>query len=139
MPSQHDALLLPSADIPFGPLQPRFLPLDLSTELPHRGMLLGIDAEFVAFSTAEKTVVGGMEVVTRPARLGLARVSVVRGEGSLLGACLIDDHVRTVEPVVDYLTRFSGVQVSLSVGLRLLGGFLGRGSCVPCPRPSADG
>lgn len=88
----------------------RFTPLDMSTEAPRPGMLLGIDAEFVAFSTAEKTVENGVEIVTRPARLGLARVSVVRGEGPRGVTCCLDDHVRAVEPVVDYLTRFSGVQ-----------------------------
>ena len=48
-----------------------------------------------------------MEV--RRARLGLARVSVVRGEGPALGAACIDDYVRTLEPVTDYLTKWSGL------------------------------
>ena len=35
---------------------------------------------------------------------------VVRGDpGDRTGTCFIDDHVRRVEPVWDYLTRFSGV------------------------------
>ena len=37
-------------------------------------------------------------------------MSVVRGdEGPREGMCNIDDYVRTVEPVYDYLTRFSGL------------------------------
>ncbi len=45
----------------------------------------------------------------RTARLGLARVSVVRGEGPAAGTACIDDYIRTLEPVADYLTRFSGL------------------------------
>lgn len=50
-----------------------------------------------------------MEVTTRPSRLGLARVSVVRGEGALEGTACIDDYIRSPEAVHDYLTRFSGI------------------------------
>ena len=43
-------------------------------------------------------------------RLGLARVSVVRGEsGPRRLVPVIDDYIRAVEPVYDYLTRFSGL------------------------------
>jgi PAB-dependent poly(A)-specific ribonuclease subunit 2 len=42
----------------------------------------------------------------RPSRLGLARVSVVRGAGPAKGTCCIDDYIRGVEPVYDYLTKF---------------------------------
>lgn len=91
-------------------LPSRFKPLDMNREAPRPGTLFGIDAEFVAYSNAEKTVEDGAEVITRPPRLGLARVSVVRGEGPHMGSCCIDDHVKTNEPVVDYLTRFSGLQ-----------------------------
>lgn len=41
----------------------------------------------------------------------LARVSVVRGDRSeRMGEVLIDDYIRTSEPVVDYLTKYSGIQ-----------------------------
>lgn len=54
----------------------------------------------------------------RTARLGLARVSVVRGEGPAAGTACIDDYIRTLEPVADYLTRFSGLaRVLLGLGL----------------------
>ncbi|KAG0613820.1 hypothetical protein M758_6G131500 [Ceratodon purpureus] len=87
-----------------------FLPFDMTTEFPLPRMLLGLDAEFVALSPAEKgTREDGGEYVKRPARLGLARVSVVRGEGVNAGVCCIDDYIRAVEPVYDYLTRYSGV------------------------------
>lgn len=39
-------------------------------------------------------------------RLALARVSVLRGEGPKCGEPCIDDYVRCVDPVYDYLTRY---------------------------------
>jgi hypothetical protein len=51
----------------------------------------------------------GVEVETRPSRLGLARVSIVRGSGPLSGQACIDDYIRAVEPVFDYLTKYSGL------------------------------
>ena len=42
-------------------------------------------------------------------RLGLGRVSLVRGGGPLWGTPCIDDYVRSVEPVYDHLTRYSGL------------------------------
>lgn len=51
----------------------------------------------------------GVEVETRPSRLGLARVVVVRGaSGPLQHVPIIDDYIRMTEPVYDYLTPFSG-------------------------------
>jgi hypothetical protein len=43
-------------------------------------------------------------------RLALARVSVLRGSGPAAGTAFIDDYVACVEPVVDYLTRWSGIR-----------------------------
>ena len=110
----------------------RFKPLDMSYEPPRPGMLLAIDAEFVALtpltdsssnSLAQSDLLnnssisvsglkGGGAVVEPPKtlpRLCLARVSVVRGEGPSAGHPCIDDHVRVVETVYDYLTRYSGI------------------------------
>lgn len=91
-------------------LLPRtFRPIELS-EAPKPGMVFAIDAEFVALSQAQMDIRSdGTEVMTRQARLGLGRVSVVRGEGASEGECCIDDYVRAVEPVHDYLTRYSGL------------------------------
>ena len=52
----------------------------------------------------------GTKKVLRPARLSLARVSVLRGEGPSEGAPFIDDHIHTSEVIVDYLTEFSGIR-----------------------------
>ena len=87
-----------------------FRVLDMQSERPGRGMLVGIDAEFVALSPPEKSIrADGTDVTLRPSRLGLARVSVVRGDGPNAGLPLQDDYIRSVEPVYDYLTRFSGL------------------------------
>ena len=46
----------------------------------------------------------------RPARLSLARVSVLRGDGPKQGVPFIDDHIHTSDMIVDYLTEFSGIK-----------------------------
>lgn len=48
----------------------------------------------------------GVEVEVRPSRLGLARVSVLRGQGPAKGTACIDDYIKSAEPVYDYLTKF---------------------------------
>jgi len=45
----------------------------------------------------------------RPTRLGLARVSVLRGGGEHEGLPFINDYITIAEPIVDYLTKWSGV------------------------------
>ena len=65
------------------------------------------------------TPCSGTGVEARAARLGLGRVSVVRGEGRLAGTPCIDDTIRSLEPVADHLTRYSGlVRAACSLYLR---------------------
>jgi PAB-dependent poly(A)-specific ribonuclease subunit 2 len=97
-------------------LPPRspFAPFDYESpkETPGPGTLLGIDAEFVSLAPAVKEPgPEGEEIVVQPVRLGLARVSVVRGDPDHPKRLVpvIDDYIRAVEPVHDYLTRFSGL------------------------------
>ncbi len=52
----------------------------------------------------------GARRVIRPARLSLARVSVLRGFGPKEGVPFIDDYIHTSETIVDYLTEYSGIQ-----------------------------
>ena len=52
----------------------------------------------------------GTRLVRRPSQMTLARVSVLRGEGSRTGVPFIDDHILTLEPIADYLTEFSGIR-----------------------------
>ncbi|KAK9820479.1 hypothetical protein WJX72_010776 [[Myrmecia] bisecta] len=88
--------------------RPSFTPLG-PDELPKPGALFALDAEFVALCAPEKVIRSGVEVESRPSRLGLARVSVVRGEGAKSGVPCIDDYIRSTEQVYDYLTKYSGI------------------------------
>ena len=99
MTPTHDERLALS----FTPLTPRELPVPT-------GSLVAIDAEFVAVTREiTRTDPRGRTVVVKPARLALARVSCVRGEGPLAGVPFIDSYIQQAEPVIDYLTRFSGL------------------------------
>ena len=57
----------------------------------------------------------GTKKVLRPARLSLARVSVLRGDGPKQGVPFIDDHIHTSEIIVDYVTEFSGIRCEHTV------------------------
>jgi PAB-dependent poly(A)-specific ribonuclease subunit 2 len=94
-------------------LKNTFTHLDPRSESPGRSGMktIGIDCEFVALSKTDKQLhPDGSETILKAARLVLARVSVVRGEGPLKNTPFIDDYVRAVEPVYDYLTRYSGLR-----------------------------
>ncbi|KAG6878679.1 hypothetical protein C0993_011494 [Termitomyces sp. T159_Od127] len=83
----------------------------LPNELPQPGSLVAIDAEFVSMQQEETEFRSdGRKRVLRPARLSLARVSVLRGDGPKEGIPFIDDHIHTSEAIVDYLTEFSGIK-----------------------------
>lgn len=92
--------------------------LQTDEEPPGKGSVLALDCEFVMVSREEADIFGdGTRKVVVPARMALARVSVIRGYGRLHGRALIDDYVAVRENVVDYLTRFSGlVEGDLHVG-----------------------
>jgi hypothetical protein len=80
--------------------------------LPTAGTLVGLDCEFVMMEREDCEITGdGVRTVVTPARMALARVSVVRGDdGPMRGVALIDDYVAVKEDrIVDYLTRFSGI------------------------------
>ncbi|KAF9228724.1 hypothetical protein BS17DRAFT_724469 [Gyrodon lividus] len=80
-------------------------------ELPKPGTLVAIDAEFVSMQQEETEYRSdGTKRVIRPARLSLARVSVLRGDFPKEGVPFIDDHIHTSEVIVDYLTEFSGIK-----------------------------
>ena len=80
-------------------------------ELPTPGTLVAIDAEFVSMQQEETEFRSdGTKRVIRPARLSLARVSVLRGDGPKEGIPFIDDHIHTSDAIVDYLTEFSGIE-----------------------------
>ncbi|KAF8457687.1 putative PAB-dependent poly(A)-specific ribonuclease subunit [Terfezia claveryi] len=84
--------------------------LNANTEKPVAGTLVALDAEFVALQQEEIEVkADGSREVVRPSRSGLARVSVLRGSGLEEGVPFLDDYIATKEPVVDYLTDYSGI------------------------------
>ena len=81
------------------------------TEVPYRGTLVSIDAEFVSLQQEEVEYrSNGVQKLIRPSRMALARVSVIRGEGEETGVPFIDDYIQVNEPIVDYLTEFSGIR-----------------------------
>lgn len=79
-------------------------------DTPKKGDLFALDAEFVAYSAPEKMVMSERDDWSRTSmRLGLGRVSVVRASGPMSGTPCIDDYIRSIEPVYDHLTRYSGL------------------------------
>jgi PAB-dependent poly(A)-specific ribonuclease subunit 2 len=79
-------------------------------EAPKEGTLIALDTEFVAIRQPEIEMTSSGERETiRPIVHALARVSVVRGSGLSEGLPFIDDYIVAREPIVDYLTSFSGI------------------------------
>lgn len=76
--------------------------------LPSKRDLVAIDAEFVCVQPEESLITysGSKEVISEP-RNALARLSIINCQANEV---IIDDYVLPQEPVVDYLTRFSGIQ-----------------------------
>lgn len=76
-------------------------------DLPGEGDIVALDAEFVSVQE-EESLLGdsGNKIVVRETRHALARVSVIDCRTHKI---IIDDYVVPKEPVVDYLTRFSGI------------------------------
>jgi len=89
----------------------QFTPLN-SSELPlTEGNFVGIDAEFVTLNQEESEMRSdGTLSTVKPSQLCAARITVVRGWGTLFGVPFIDDYISTSEQVVDYLTKFSGIK-----------------------------
>lgn len=78
---------------------------------PKEGSPIALDTEFVDLQKAEIDVkADGTQETIRPARSGLARVSVLRGQGDLEGTPFIDDYITIYETIVDYKTQFSGIR-----------------------------
>jgi PAB-dependent poly(A)-specific ribonuclease subunit 2 len=81
-----------------------------SEEAPHEGTIIALDTEFVAVRQPEIEMNSDGERETiRPIVYALARVSAVRGSGEDEGLPFIDDYIASKEPIVDYLTSYSGI------------------------------
>lgn len=114
-----------------------FRSLSYPDERPRPGTAVGIDAEFVALQQEELEIkADGSRSTLRPSLLGLARVSVLRGDEALNASDsqmterrvsqnqieaspdglenaayvpFIDDYIHISDPIVDYLTAYSGI------------------------------
>ncbi|PON30540.1 PAB-dependent poly(A)-specific ribonuclease subunit PAN2 [Trichoderma gamsii] len=84
--------------------------LDPVTERPGPETIIALDTEFVAVRQPEIEMNSDGERETiRPIVYALARASVVRGQGVDEGVPFIDDYISIREPIVDYLTSYSGI------------------------------
>ncbi|KAF5670593.1 pab-dependent poly(A)-specific ribonuclease subunit PAN2 [Fusarium heterosporum] len=84
--------------------------LNPETEPPGPGTIIALDTEFVAVRQPEIEMNSDGERETiRPIVYALARASVVRGQGEDEGTPFIDDYINIREPIVDYLTSYSGI------------------------------
>ncbi|KAL2003678.1 hypothetical protein VTN02DRAFT_2828 [Thermoascus thermophilus] len=80
-------------------------------EKPEPGTPVALDTEFVDLEKAEIEVkADGSQEIIRPNKSGLARVSVLRGSGVSEGVPFIDDYITIKEPIVDYVTQYSGIK-----------------------------
>lgn len=90
---------------------PEAFVLRTGIEIPGPGTHVAIDAEFVVLVREEIEITAdGQCVVVSPKRNGLGRVSVLRGEGEDEGIPFIDDYIAIREPIVDYVTQYSGLE-----------------------------
>ncbi|EKJ70854.1 hypothetical protein FPSE_09006 [Fusarium pseudograminearum CS3096] len=84
--------------------------LNPDDEVPGPNTIIALDTEFVAVRQPEIEMNSDGERETiRPIVYALARASVVRGTGEDEGIPFIDDYISIREPIVDYLTSYSGI------------------------------
>jgi len=101
-------MLIASSIVP----NPEGFTLQPNIEIPLPGTHVAIDAEFVVLQRESFDInADGEKKITRPVRQGLGRISALRGSGANEGVPFIDDYVTIYEPIVDYVTQYSGIEV----------------------------
>jgi PAB-dependent poly(A)-specific ribonuclease subunit 2 len=74
------------------------------------GFQIAIDTEFVTLHREEiEMKADGERHTVRPQRFGLGRISILRGQGVDEEVPFIDDYIKVQEEVIDYQTRYSGI------------------------------
>ncbi|ROT42505.1 exonuclease [Sodiomyces alkalinus F11] len=92
------------------PIHKTYRTLDHTSETPGPSTIVALDTEFVAIRQPEIEMNSeGERETIRPKVYALARVSLVRGSGENEGEPFVDDYISIREPIVDYLTAFSGI------------------------------
>ena len=108
---EEDALFAYLADITSIFNSPEAFTLKPGIEIPGPGTHVAIDAEFVTLVREEINITAdGNRVIVNPTRHGLGRVSVLRAGGEDEGIPFIDDYITINEPIVDYVTQYSGIE-----------------------------
>ncbi|KIO23414.1 hypothetical protein M407DRAFT_78054 [Tulasnella calospora MUT 4182] len=110
---RQQATFVSSRAIPSGSLPPVLSKHNVleAGELPTPGTVVAIDAEFVALQQEESEYRSdGTKKIIRPSLMTLARVSVLRGQGTNSGTPFMDDYIHTTDTIVNYLTEFSGIR-----------------------------
>ncbi|KAH8903478.1 hypothetical protein BR93DRAFT_931074 [Coniochaeta sp. PMI_546] len=98
---------------PGGPSEEKTYEVLKPDERPGAHTIIALDTEFVSLKQPEIQMNSdGQRETIRPMSHALARVSVVRGQGENEGLPFIDDYIAIKEPVVDYLTLYSGITPS---------------------------
>ncbi|KAL2689869.1 poly(A)-specific ribonuclease [[Neocosmospora] mangrovei] len=109
-PTHFQATVLTANSPTTDPESKTYQILDPKTEAPGPDTIIALDTEFVAVRQPEIEMNSDGERETiRPIVYALARASVVRGQGEDEGTPFIDDYISIREPIVDYLTSYSGI------------------------------
>ncbi|KAL6918053.1 hypothetical protein FSHL1_009482 [Fusarium sambucinum] len=84
--------------------------LNPDDEVPGPDTIIALDTEFVSVRQPEIEMNSdGEREIIRPTVHALARVSIIRGKGEDEGVPFIDDYINIREPIMDYLTSWSGI------------------------------
>eukprot|EP00595_Chromulina_sp_UTEXLB2642_P001055 CAMPEP_0196767966 /NCGR_PEP_ID=MMETSP1095-20130614/42179_1 /TAXON_ID=96789 ORGANISM="Chromulina nebulosa, Strain UTEXLB2642" /NCGR_SAMPLE_ID=MMETSP1095 /ASSEMBLY_ACC=CAM_ASM_000446 /LENGTH=986 /DNA_ID=CAMNT_0042136881 /DNA_START=191 /DNA_END=3151 /DNA_ORIENTATION=- len=80
-------------------------------KMPSRGDIAAIDAEFVSVELGSSVISSdGKRIMNTDGRQIMARLSIIDGKGSADNPLVyLDDYILPDEPIIDYVTKFSGI------------------------------